>query len=229
MLSFSQSFLYKIALIFVAVYLIYLLVFKSTGRNKIFYLLLITLLTFLIKLPYFFLGELNPDESEWITIVKIWNVDFNPYISSDPQTSGIIALIPLYLFDKLIPLNYSTIRILGTFFDLLTIYLTYQILLQHLKQNKNLLFIVLFVLYCMLNVNIEADFIAYNTEHLCILVFTTLVYILNKIGILFKPEAREERKRPPMSLLFIAGLLIGSSLFFALYHSIFLKTKIIKI
>ncbi|MFN2440292.1 MAG: hypothetical protein ABR503_13900, partial [Chitinophagaceae bacterium] len=151
MFSFSQSFFYKAALVFAALCIIYFLVFKGTGKKKIVYFFLLTLLTFLIKLPYFFLGELNPDESQWITIIRIWNEEFNPYINSDVGSSGVLALIPLYLVNKIIPLHYSTIRILGTIFDLLTIYLTYKIFLAHLKQNKNLLFISLAVLYCMLN------------------------------------------------------------------------------
>ncbi len=218
MSSFVQSFIYKAALISTVIYILFLFVFKSTGNKKILCLLLITLLTFLIKLPYFFLGELNPDEGEWIMLIKIWNVDFNPYISSDPQTSGIIALLPLYLFDKFIPLNYSTIKIFGTLIDLLTTYLAYRILLPHFRQNKNLLFVSLIVLYCMLNVNIEADFIAYNTEHLCIFVFTLLLYILNRMGILVKPGDEGERIRQPLLLLFIAGILMGSSLFIKLQN-----------
>ena len=218
MLSFTQSFIYKAALIFAAIYVIYLLVFKDKGKNKIIYLLIITFLTFLIKLPYFFIGELNPDEGEWMTIVKIWNADFNPYINNDPHTTGIIGLMPLYLFDKLIPLHYSTIRIVGTLFDLITIFLTYRILLPHLKQNKKLLFIALAVLYCMLNISNEKDFIAYNTEHLCILVFTLLVYILQKMGILFKVVEQNETTQQRLFLLLLAGLLMGSSLFIKLQN-----------
>ncbi|MEO7293192.1 MAG: hypothetical protein ABIW34_08825 [Ginsengibacter sp.] len=217
MISIMQSFIYKAALIFVALSIIYLLVFKDNGKRNIIYLLFITLLTFLIKLPYFTLGDLNPDESEWITIVKTWNVNFNPYINTDPHTTGIIALLPFSLLNKLIPIHYSTIRIVGTLFDLLTIYLTYQILLQHLKQNKKLLFIALAVLYCMLNVSIEPDFIAYNTEHLCILVFTAIVYPFYKMGILFKQDDNDE-KQSSIALLFIAGLLIGASLFIKLQN-----------
>jgi len=213
MIPFTQSFIYKEALIFVAIYIIYLLVYKDNGSGKIIYLLFITLLTFLIKLPYFTLGELNPDESEWITIVKTWNVNFNPYINTDPHTTGVIALIPLYLLNKLIPIHYSAIRILGTLFDLLTIYMTYKILVQHLKQNKKLFFIALALLYCMLNATIEPDFIAYNTEHVCILVFTAIVFALYKMGIIFKHEYTDEKKQESLTLLFIAGLLMGSSLF----------------
>ncbi len=212
-LSSFQLFFYKAVLFFLVVHILYVLVFKSTGKSKLIYLVIIALLTFLIKLPYFSLGELNPDESEWITIVQIWKVNFSPYINSDPHTSGIVALLPLYLLDIFISLNYSSIRILGTVFDLLTIYLTYRILQSHLKQNKMLLFLALAVLYCMLNLSIESDFIAYNTEHLCILIFTALVYILNEMGIFLNPDMANERKRHFVSLLMFAGLLFGASLF----------------
>ncbi len=218
MLLFTHSFLYKAVTIFAALYMIYLLVHRSTASNKIFYLLIITLLSFLIKLPYFFLGGLNPDESEWITIIKIWHVNFNPYINSDPHTTGIFGLLPLYLFDKLIPLNYATLRILETVFDLFTIYLTYKILLSHHRQNKNLLFISLAVMFCLLNANIEADFVAYNTEHLCILVFTIILYLLNKTSIIYKYGVDNEKKRQTNLQLLIAGILIGSSLFIKLQN-----------
>jgi len=195
-------------------YTLYLIIYKS--KNKGLYTILLVALTFLIKFNTFYFNCGSNDETGWIAYVHALAADFNPYISVDPTTSGIGALIPLYLFDQIIHINYFTIRLLETIIDMVTLYFTYKILITRIGNNKNLLYLSMMFLYCILNVSFMRDFYTYNTEHFCVLVFAVLLYILNNLFI--QGDKGNDQTTASNISINIAGLLVGFSLFIKLQN-----------
>jgi len=199
-----------------ALYLLYVIVFKI--KNRTLYTILLVASTFLIKLPGFYYNCYSGDETGWIACVRALTDNFNPYISVDPTTSGIGSLIPLYLFNQIIHLNYFTIRIVETIMDLVTLFFTYKVLISRLSGNKNIFYIAIMFLYGMLNLSFMREFNTYNTEHFCILIFALLIYILNKLWIQYD-ASQDKTSRTNISLnIAVAGLTLGFSLFVKLQN-----------
>ena len=197
-------------------YILYLIVFKTS--NRVLYTILLIGLTFLIKLPGFYYNCFCIDEPIWIECSRALTANFNPYINVDPTTSGIGALIPLYLFNQLIHLNYFTIRILQTIMDLGTLYFSYKVLMSRLGNNKRLLWISIMFLYGILNLSFMREFDIYETEHFCIFIFAVLLYILNKLLISSESQGPKTSGWSTSIHIAIAGLVLGFSLFVKLQN-----------
>ncbi len=197
-------------------WVIYLIVFGS--RNKALYTILLIGLTFLIKLPGFYYNSYSVDETGWIACVRSLRDHFDPYINVDPTTSGIGALIPLYLFSLLFHLDYFSIRIFETMMDLATLHFTYKILLSRLGNNKRLLYVGLILLYSVLNLSFMREFDTYNTEHFCIFIFSVLLFILISLYLKQSESNGQITSRNTHIYIAIAGLLFGFSLFVKLQN-----------
>jgi len=193
-------------------YVLYLIALKK--KHRTLYAFALIGLTFLIKLQNFFLDDsYNSDEPYWIAGVRLLADNFNPYITCNPLSSGIGALIPLYLFNAIIHLNFFTIRVLETIMDLVTLFFSYKMLSNRLKNNRALLFLGMVILFCFLNLSFDKTFYTYNTEHFCILIFAFVVYIFNKSLILDKGNHEQMEGGKLSNYIAIAGLLLGFSLF----------------
>jgi len=197
-------------------YALYLIVFKK--EHKLLYVIALIGLTFLIKLPNLYFDGYGSDEPSWITTVHEMANNFNPYITFDPTTSGIGAMIPLYLFNTIFHINYFTLRLFETIIDLTTLFFTFKVLESRLNQNKPLLYLAMVLFYGFLYLSFDREFNTYNTEHFCILIFSIVLYSLNRIFIFSENGQKQSDRKKLYTYIVWAGLFLGFSVFVKLQN-----------
>ncbi|MEQ8304027.1 MAG: hypothetical protein RIB47_11590 [Cyclobacteriaceae bacterium] len=136
------------------------------------------------RIPLGVTGQQNPDESTWIGIAKTLLHDPRFWLSVDTGTGG--PLVPLMLTTlKLfgLPIDHATIKLVGSTMMAMSISAIY--IFSSIMSNKILARVTVLPLVVVVSVMNYSDLIAYNSEHMVILVLScSLVFFaqLYRIG-----------------------------------------------
>lgn len=183
--------------------------------------LVLSLITFFIRFPFFFRDYIDRDESTFILLGQSWADGFLPYTQlwdlKPPLTFAFFAAI-ITVFGK----SFIAIRISGVILVLLTAYFTYKIALTQLPKKASLLVGV----FCVFLLSLFGSLQGVMSEHICIAFFVIALYLLVSKRFL--------------SWIFLSGLFMGISVMvklnmafpiffiglYLIYESFFLKKHI---
>ncbi|MEN8789521.1 MAG: glycosyltransferase family 39 protein [Flavobacteriaceae bacterium] len=153
---------------------------NKTAANKTFrlfterrVLLLLTLLSILIRLPFFFRDYIDRDESTFILMGQAWVDGFLPYTflwDVKPPLTFLFFASSIYLFGK----SFLAIRLMGTLLVALTAYFTFCITLK-LSNRKAALFSGI---GCVILQSMFGSIQGVMSEHILMTFFMAALYLL---------------------------------------------------
>lgn len=154
---------------------------QSKWQGDWLFLLCISTLTFLLRLPNIVLPELNSDESQFIVGAATLVQDFRPWLVVDAHTSGPLNIIPLTVVSYLGGgMNYGSIRVFVTMVFIIPIcilfYFTLKGLLSPVWAKLLSLPLPLFFAY-----QINLEFIAFNSETFPMLLTAAVLLVATRL------------------------------------------------
>lgn len=180
---------------------------KKFFSSSLFYLFIASLGILLLRLPAICAFELNTDESEWITGAATLLKDFRFWHSVNGMTSGPLVIYPLCLIKIFgFSFNYANLRIFALLFCIFPVFIfvfkSFKIIYD--EQIAKIIVIPLFVFLAMSE---HFDLIAYNGEHIPMLLLTIAFYLFVKTFYNIKTDGTTNIN---LIYYFLCGILIGA-------------------
>jgi len=152
--------------------------------------LILSIITFFIRLPFFFRDYIDRDESTFILLGQSWTDGFLPYTQlwdlKPPLTFAFFAVI-ISVFGK----SFVAIRFAGVLLVVITAYFTYKITFNIISKKASILVSV----FCIFLLSLFGSLQGVMSEHICIAFFVPALYLL-------------QTKRSA-AYIFLAGILMG--------------------
>lgn len=182
--------------------------------------LILSLITFFIRFPFFFRDYIDRDESTFILLGQSWANGFLPYTQlwdlKPPLTFAFFAAI-ITVFGK----SFVAIRFAGVLLVAITAFYTYKIALTIIPKKGSIIVGV----FCIVLLSLFGSLQGVMSEHICIALFVPAIYLL--------------QTKKSLGYLFFAGLLMGATVMvklnmafpilfigiFLTYEAIFKKTN----
>lgn len=152
--------------------------FKKLFLSKYTFIVILFIGTIILKLSNTILPEQNVDESNWIVNAATFYSGGILWKDVTGGTGGPLIFIPLSLLNVIgIGLNYNTVRFFGLVICILpSIYFFWKAILN--LSNKVVAGIAILPLCFFFITTNTSDFIAYNSEHVPLLLATISIYLL---------------------------------------------------
>lgn len=164
--------------------------FSQMKNTTIF--LILSLITFLIRFPFFFRDYIDRDESTFILLGQSWANGFLPYTQlwdlKPPLTFAFFAAI-ISVFGK----SFVAIRLAGVFLVAITAFYTYKIALTIIPKKGSIIVGV----FCIVLLSLFGSLQGVMSEHICIALFVPAIYLL--------------QTKKSLGYIFFAGLLMGAT------------------
>ncbi|TLP72914.1 ArnT family glycosyltransferase [Maribacter sp. ACAM166] len=152
--------------------------------------LILSLITFFIRFPFFFRDYIDRDESTFILLGQSWADGFLPYTQlwdlKPPLTFAFFAAI-ITVFGK----SFIAIRVGGVVLVAFTAYFTYKIAFTKMPRKASLLVGV----FCVFLLSLFGSLQGVMSEHICIAFFVAALYLLIT--------------KKSLGWIFLSGLLMG--------------------
>lgn len=144
--------------------------------SSAFFLFLIGLGIFILRIPTFCASELNVDESEWISGAATLIRDFRFWKSVNGTTSGPLNIFPLCLINLLgVSLNYASVRFFSVLFIILpVIFITFK--LFKIAYGEIVARIISITLFFFFAFSENFDIVSYNSEHIPMLLMVSAFF-----------------------------------------------------
>jgi hypothetical protein len=161
----------------------------QSGNKKIFrrifvseFVFIVVLIAFILsfRIPLIIYGVQNIDESLWIATAKTLSQDLRPWVSAETGTGGPlipISLIPLKIFN--VPIDHGTLKLMSGVVMILNVALLYMGFTRLI--GLGLARLVILFLATAVAVMRTSDMIAYNSEHIVILLLCISFYLLSRL------------------------------------------------
>jgi hypothetical protein len=154
--------------------------FERMLNSPLLFLGVIAFFIVLLRLPNLVLGELNPDESQWMAGAATLLQDHRFWISVDGTTSGPLVICPLILINLFGgSINYCTARLFGLIFCIIPtivfLYFSFKTLFN--DAIARLVTAPMAACFALLN---TIDLVAYNSEHVPMLLISACLFLLTK-------------------------------------------------
>jgi hypothetical protein len=145
---------------------------NSPSKNKSVFLLL-SIITFFIRLPFFFRDYIDRDESTFILLGQSWVDGHLPYTQlwdlKPPLTFAFFAAI-IYIFGK----SFIAIRIVGSLLVIITSFFTYKLAVRFSSKQTALWA----SLFCVFLLSLFGSLQGVMSEHICMAFFIPAIYLL---------------------------------------------------
>jgi hypothetical protein len=194
-------------LIFLALYPYYLKPhFNSKAfsffKSSYFFLFITFLFVILERLPFMLSGQLTPDEDLWLAGGATIMEDPRFWISFNPTTSGPLVVLPVVLI-KIVgfQINYISVRLGALLFCILPSIGFIFFAFKNFFHERIARIIILPLVICISFMHLKS-YIAYNSEHVPILLTSLAIFIYSQIFL--KGESASSY------LYLIIGLVLGS-------------------
>jgi len=164
--------------------------FSQLKNTTVF--LLLSLITFFIRFPFFFRDYVDRDESTFILLGQSWADGFLPYTQlwdlKPPLTFAFFATI-ISIFGK----SFVAIRFAGVILVAITAFFTYKIALTFVSKKAS----IIIGACCIFLLSLFGSLQGVMSEHICIALFVPALYIL-------------QTKKTAL-FIFLSGLLMGAT------------------
>jgi hypothetical protein len=179
-----------------------------TLKNKVsffyspyFFLFISSLFILLERFPFLLSGQLTPDEDLWMAGGATIMNDPRFWISFNPTTSGPLVVLPIILVKILgLQINYSSVRLTALLFCILPSVVLVFFSFKNLFNEKIARVIVLPLIVCISFLHLK-NYIAYNSEHVPILLISLSIFIYSKIYV--------KGKFSPLYFFLLLGITLG--------------------
>jgi hypothetical protein len=132
-------------------------------------------------MPNLILFEQNPDEGQWISGAGTLLRDFRFWLSFDGTTNGPLIYFPLLLITVFGgSLNYATVRLFGLLFCAIPSVIFIYLAFKYFFDEKISRIIVLPLIPCLSFMNFW-EMIAYNSEHIQMLMISISIFLYGRI------------------------------------------------
>ncbi len=149
--------------------------------SPFFFSFLIAIGILVLRSPNLILFEQNPDESQWMTSAATLLQDPRFWVSVNAGTSGPLNIFPLTLINFFGgTINYATTRLFGLLFCLIPAVLLLYASFRNLFDDKIARITILPLVVCMAFARYR-DIIAYNSEHIPLLLISFSIFFFSKI------------------------------------------------
>lgn len=181
--------------------------YSTAVNSDLFYCIAVALCIITLRFPLLSKPESNVDESQWIAAAITLKQDSRYWLSVDGTTSGPLVSAPLLLISLFGgTINYGTVKLFGIFIWVLSIILIYKSLRLFLQKVIARLTILPLV-FCVSSFTFW-DYIAYNSEHIPILLLSACIFL----SVLITIDVTQKKTRYIILLGFLLGCIPYSKL-----------------
>jgi hypothetical protein len=146
-----------------------------------FFISISSIFILLQRLPPLLSGPLNPDEDLWIAGGATILNDPGFWISFDPTTSGPLVVLPVVLIKVFgININYATVRLAALLICIIPSFILLFFSFKNFLNEKISRVLVLPFIVCIAGFHLK-NYIAYNSEHMPLLLTALCLFIYSKI------------------------------------------------
>lgn len=164
--------------------------FSQLKNTTVF--LLLSLITFFIRFPFFFRDYVDRDESTFILLGQSWADGFLPYTQlwdlKPPLTFAFFSTI-ISIFGK----SFVAIRFAGVILVAITAFYTYKIALTFVSKKAS----IIIGTCCIFLLSLFGSLQGVMSEHICIALFVPALYVL--------------QTKKTAIFIFLSGLLMGAT------------------
>ncbi len=164
--------------------------FSEMKNSTVF--IVLSILTFFIRFPFFFRDYIDRDESTFILLGQSWANGFLPYTQlwdlKPPLTFAFFASI-ISIFGK----SFIAIRFAGVLLVGITAYFTYRIAVSIISKNAS----IAVGICCIFLLSLFGSLQGVMSEHICIALFVPAIYLL--------------QTKNSLGYFLLAGLLMGAT------------------